>query len=68
MYVRKKVKKNLAIVLVIALGFVFYRGLKSSTEKDFNCQFKTIYAVCQPKHAGAVMPQLSDIIKEGLKF
>ncbi len=61
-------KQNLAIILVIALGFVFYRGLKASTSDEFNCEFKAIYAVCQPKTADAEMPMISEIIKEGLKF
>lgn len=62
------IKRNILIVVVIGLGFIFYRGMKATTSENFNCEYKIVYAVCQPKTKDAKMPQISEIFREGFKF
>jgi hypothetical protein len=70
MYVRKKIRtrNRLIMVAVLVLGFLFWRGLKASTAKTHDCEFKLIYAVCSEKSKDAKMPGLWDIFKSGTEF
>jgi len=68
MYVRKKVRSRILVVVLLVLGFVTWRGLRATTKDSFNCQYKLVYAVCVPKKTGAVLPSLFDIAKAGASF
>ena len=68
MLFRKKMRKRLLILLVIAFGFVFWRGLHSTTKKTHDCSFKIVYAICEPKTANAAFPSVMEIISAGIKF
>ncbi|OGE87742.1 MAG: hypothetical protein A3J07_03445 [Candidatus Doudnabacteria bacterium RIFCSPLOWO2_02_FULL_49_13] len=68
MYIKKKMRNRIILVVVIVLGFIFWRGLTASTAKNFNCEYKLIYAVCKPKAGNPKLPSLMDIFKAGIKF
>jgi hypothetical protein len=68
MYVKKKIRKRLIVFLVIVLAIIFWRGLKTTTKATHNCEFKLIYAVCEPKNNRAEMPGLWEILKTGVEF
>jgi hypothetical protein len=68
MYIRKKMRIKIIAVAVVVLGFIFWRGLKATTEKSFTCEYKLIYAVCKPKNNNSKMPTLLEIFKAGVKF
>jgi hypothetical protein len=61
-------RNRIILVVVLVLGFVFYRGLKATTSKTFNCEYKLIYAVCRPKNNNSKMPGIVEIFKAGVKF
>lgn len=68
MWLRKKNRNRLIIVLVIALIFIFWRGLGAATKNDFKCEYKVLYAVCTPKKVNAKLPGIWDLFKAGIKF
>jgi hypothetical protein len=68
MYLKKKMRKKLIIFLVIVLAVVFWRGIRITTALTHDCEFKLVYAVCEPKNSRAVMPGVWDILKAGVKF
>jgi hypothetical protein len=68
MYMRKKLRKRLIIVVVLLLAFVFWRGLKATTKETHDCEFKLIYALCTPNTKNVQLPGIWDILKAGVKF
>lgn len=68
MYFRRKIRNRVILIVLIVLGFVMWRGLAATTEKNFNCEYKLIYAVCKPKAGNPALPGLVDIFKAGIKF
>jgi hypothetical protein len=68
MYVRRKIRNRIILGLILVLGFITWRGLKATTEKSFNCEYKLVYAVCKPKAGSPKLPGMIDILKAGVKF
>ena len=68
MYLRRKMRNRIILIVIVVLGFIFWRGLTAATTKNFNCEYKLIYAVCKPKINNAKLPSLVDIFKAGIKF
>jgi hypothetical protein len=58
----------LIIVAVLILGFIFWRGISATTKKNFNCEYKLVYAVCKPKSGNPAPPTILEILKAGVKF
>ena len=61
-------RTRIILVVVVVLGFIMWRGLTASTEKNFNCEYKLVYAVCKPKAGNPKLPSMMDIFKAGIKF
>jgi len=68
MYVRKKMRNRIILVAVIVLAFIMWRGINATTEKNFTCEYKLVYAVCKPKSGSPKLPTLMEIFKAGVKF
>ncbi|MBX4191420.1 MAG: hypothetical protein KW804_01320 [Candidatus Doudnabacteria bacterium] len=69
MYLKKKMKTKIVIVVILALGFLYWRGIKNvSLEKGWNCKYHVVYAICDAKNNKAKLPGFFDIIKAGAKF
>lgn len=56
------------MLLVLALAFVVWHGVMSSTKDEFKCQYKLFYAVCTPKKQNAKLPTVIQILRAGIKF
>lgn len=68
MYIKKKMKRNLIIVAVIALAFIYWRGVSAVTEaRGLDCSFHVVYAYCKGK-APVKVPTIVDVFKAGVKF
>jgi len=68
MYLRKKIRKRLLIVVVLVLAFIFWRGLNATTKESHDCEFKLVYALCTPKTKNSTLPGVWNIFKTGVKF
>jgi hypothetical protein len=69
MYLKKKMKTRILLVVILALGFLYWRGIKNvAADKGWNCQYHVVYAVCDAKNNKAQLPGFFDIIKAGAKF
>lgn len=68
MYLKKKTRTRLIILLAIVFAIILWRGIKSTTKDVYDCQFKVIYAICTAKVKNAEMPGIWDILKAGTKF
>jgi len=68
MYVRKKMRNRIILVALLVLGFIMWRGINATTEKNFTCEYKLVYAVCKPKAGNPKLPGLVEIFKAGIKF
>ncbi|MGE5298011.1 MAG: hypothetical protein ACM3KM_02525 [Acidobacteriaceae bacterium] len=68
MLFRKKLRSRLLMLLVLALAFVVWHGVMSSTKDEFKCQYKLFYAVCTPKKQNAKLPTVIQILRAGIKF
>ena len=68
MYIRRKTKFRILIVVLIVLGFILWRGVTTATVKNFNCEYKLVYAVCKPKAGNPKLPTMMEIFKAGIKF
>jgi len=54
--------------VILVLGFITWRGINATTEKNFNCEYKLVYAVCKPKAGNPKLPTILEILKAGVKF
>lgn len=61
-------RTKLIIFGILILGFIIWRGVTATTEKNFNCEYKVVYAVCKPKSGNPKLPTLTEILKAGVKF
>ena len=61
-------RNRIIIGAVVVLGIICWRGLTAATEKNFNCEYKLVYAVCKPKSGNPKLPTLMEIFKAGVKF
>lgn len=68
MYIRRKMRNRIILGVIIVLGIIVWRGLTASTEKNFTCEYKLVYAVCKPKAGNPKLPTLVEIFKAGVKF
>lgn len=69
MYLRKRMRSKILILVLIVLGFLYWRGIKSVSEaKGWNCQYHIIYATCDAKNNKAQLPGIWDILKAGAQF
>jgi hypothetical protein len=68
MYIKRKNKIRIAIVVLLILVFIFWRGFKNTTQGNFDCQYKILYAACTAKGKNAKLPSIMEIFKAGVKF
>lgn len=69
MYIRKKMRTRIIIIAVIAILFIYWRGItKVASEKGWNCNYQVVYALCSAKNNKAVLPTIFDVFKAGVKF
>ncbi len=69
MYVRKKMRTKIILVVVAVLLFLYWHGIKKvAAQKGWDCSYHVIYAVCNAKNNKAVLPSLWDVLKAGAKF
>ena len=69
MYIKKKIRTKLILLAIVALLFLYWRGIKRVTqEKGWNCTYHIAYAMCNAKNNKAQLPNLWDVLKAGAKF
>lgn len=61
-------RNRIILVAVVVLAFIMWRGINATTEQNFNCEYKLVYAVCKPKAGNPKLPSLVEIFKAGVKF
>lgn len=68
MYIRKKIKFRIFILLVLIFGFIYWRGTSALIKKqNLDCKFHFAYAICSSK-SKLVVPGFIEVIKAGIKF
>jgi hypothetical protein len=69
MYIKKKNKVRLFLLLLIVLLFVYWRGIRSITSNtNLECEYHVVYAVCKVKGQATDLPSVLDVLKAGIKF
>ena len=69
MYIRKKNKFRFFILLIIAILFVYWRGITNITKNtNLECEYHVIYAVCKVKGQATDLPSVLDVLKAGIQF
>lgn len=67
MYIRKKNRVRLIILVIIVLGFIYWRGTNALIKgKGLNCTYHLVYAYCTGKNVK--VPGIIDVFKAGIKF
>lgn len=61
-------RNRIILGVIIVLGIIVWRGLGATTEKNFTCEYKLVYAVCKPKTGSPKLPTIMEILKAGVKF
>ena len=68
-YIKKKMRTKIILVVILVLGFLYWRGIKKVTEdKGWDCSYHIAYAICDAKNNKARLPTLWDVLKAGAKF
>lgn len=66
MYIRKRMRTKIILVVILVLGFLFWRGSKAVTkERKLDCTYHLVYAVCK---GNAKLPSFVEVLKAGVKF
>ncbi len=69
MFIRKKIRSKILIVVIIVLAFLYWRGVKTvAAKKGWNCNYHVAYAICDAKNNKAQLPGIWDILKAGASF
>ncbi|MBI2355751.1 MAG: hypothetical protein HYV13_00910 [Candidatus Doudnabacteria bacterium] len=69
MYIRKKIRSKLLLLILIALAFIYWRGTKAiAVEKNLECEYHVVYALCKQKGKSTELPTIFDVFKAGMKF
>ena len=69
MYIKKKMRTRLILLVIVVFAFVYWRGIKQSTAKQgLDCDYHLVYAVCTAKGKTSAMPGFFDVLKAGVKF
>jgi len=61
-------RHRIILAVIVILGIIMWRGLTATTAKNFNCEYKLVYAVCKPKVGNPKLPTLMEIFKAGIRF
>ena len=69
MYIRKKNKVRLFLLLIVALGFIYWRGMREIVKQNhLECEYHFVYAVCVSQSKAVTLPGFWDVLKAGIKF
>ena len=62
-------RTKLILIALVVLGFLYYRGTKAiAQEKNLECKYHLVYALCKQKGQATTLPSIFDVIKAGTKF
>jgi hypothetical protein len=69
MYIRRKIRSKIILLVLIALAFIYWRGTKAiASEKNLECKYHVVYAVCKQKGQATNLPSIWEVLKAGAKF
>jgi len=69
MYIKKKMRTKLIWLAIVVLAFIYWRGSRTITkEKNLECEYHLVYAVCKQKGKATELPTFMDVLKAGIKF
>ena len=69
MYFKKSMRRKLFWLVLIALLFLYWRGIKNvGEEKGWNCKYKIVYAICGEENKEVPLPSVLDVLKAGARF
>lgn len=68
MYIRKKMRTRIILIVIVVLGFLYWRGSKAYIkEQGLDCKYHIAYAFCKGKQPTKI-PGIFEIFKAGTKF
>jgi hypothetical protein len=69
MYIRKKNKFRLFLLLIVVILFVYWRGIRSIEQNtNLECEYHVVYAVCKVQGQATDLPKAWDVFKAGIEF
>ena len=69
MRISKKMRTKIIYLAIAVLIFVYWRGVKAiSAEKNLECNYHLVYAVCKQKGKATELPTFFEVLKAGAKF
>lgn len=69
MLLGRKMRNRIIFLAIIALLFLYWRGVKTvAAEKGWDCTYHIVYATCNAKNNKAKLPGLWDVLKAGARF
>ncbi|OGE81437.1 MAG: hypothetical protein A3H72_01210 [Candidatus Doudnabacteria bacterium RIFCSPLOWO2_02_FULL_48_8] len=69
MYIKKRMRSKLILLVLFALAFLYWRGTKAiANEKNLECEWHLVYAICKQKGKATELPSIFDVLKAGAKF